>query len=73
MKNLISRMLDAARHFTGFDFVIFKICLLSIGILLGTYFAIFFQSWIVIVWIVAVLTIVILWIITLRNMRNPKH
>lgn len=66
-------MLDAARRFTGFDFAIFKICLLSIGILLGTYFANFFQSWIVIVWIVAVLTIVILWITTLRNMRKPKH
>lgn len=72
MKNLIPRMLDAVRHFTGFHFAIFKICLLSIGILLGTYFATFFHSWIMIVWIIAIVAIISMWIITLRNMRGPK-
>lgn len=73
MKNLLSRMLNAAHRFTGFNFVIFKICLLSIGILLGTYFANFFRSWILILWIIAVITIISMWIITFRNMKSPKN
>jgi hypothetical protein len=73
MKNLISRMLGAARHFTGFDFAVFKICLLCTGLLLGSYFAPFFHAWIIPVWILAAISAVSLWIIILRNMRGPKH
>lgn len=73
MKNLISRMIGAAHHFTGFDFAVFKISLLSIGILLGTYFASFFHAWIIPVWVIAGVSAIILWILVLRNMRGPRN
>jgi len=56
MSNLITSLLKAARQFTIVDFGAFKICLLSIGILLGTYFSNFFSANISIIWIIAIIT-----------------
>lgn len=60
MTNVIKKMINAAHNFKAMDFAVFKICLLSVGILLGTYFSIFFQNYITLIWVVAVLTWVIL-------------
>jgi small multidrug resistance family-3 protein len=50
---LINNLMNAVRHYTAMDFAVFKICLVAIGILLGTYFAAFFTNYIVVVWIIA--------------------
>lgn len=73
MGNVIKNLIEAARHFTGSDFAIFKICLLSIGILLGSYFSSFFMQYTLIVWVVAVITLV--WLInqTIRYYRKIRE
>lgn len=60
MGNLIKNLIDAARRFSGFDFAALKLYVLSIGILLGTYFSCFFREYIVVIWILAVITFIIL-------------
>lgn len=60
MINVIKNLINAAHHFTAIDFAVFKICLLSVGILLGTYFSIFFQNYITLICIVVVFTWLIL-------------
>ena len=52
MKNLIEKLMDKVKRFSILDFAIFKITLLSAGVLLGTYFSSFFLSIIGLVWIV---------------------
>lgn len=73
MKKLILRLLEAARHYTAVDFGIFKICLLSVGILLGTYWAKFFLKYRSIVWIIAILALVIVLIETIRYMKRSRR
>ncbi len=58
MKKLIDRSLKAARKYNVLDWAVFKFCLISLGIILGTYFAIFFRSILPIVWIFFILTYV---------------
>lgn len=53
MKKWINYLMAQARRYTVVDFAFLKLALLSAGILLGSYFAAFFQSYILIVWIVA--------------------
>ncbi len=72
MSNVIKNLVNAARHFTATDFAVFKICLLTIGILLGAYFSTFFLNYITIVWVVAVLTWLILIIQVVRYFKKPK-
>lgn len=50
MKNLIDRLMDAARKYNVWDFGLFKITLCSLGILLGAYFATFFLKYIALIW-----------------------
>jgi len=52
MKNMIEKLMDKARNFSILDYGIFKISLLSAGILIGTYLSSFFMSIIWLVWIV---------------------
>lgn len=69
MSNLIKHLVDTARHFTGADFAVFKICLISIGILLGSYFGAFFLEYISFIWLIAMIT----WgILIIRVFRNYK-
>lgn len=70
MGNLIKNLIESAHHFTGADFAVFKICLLAIGILLGSYFSSFFLQYSVIIWIVAVITFVALVIQTARYYKK---
>lgn len=60
MNNLITRLMQAVRLFSVFDFIIFKICLLSIGILLGIYFAGDLSPFSSAIWVTAILTAVFL-------------
>lgn len=61
MANVIKKLIASAHHFTGADFAVFKICLIFIGILLGSYFRDFFMQFTLIVWVVAVISLV--WLI----------
>lgn len=64
--------MNAARKFTAADFAVFKICLLTIGILLGTYFSSFFIEYITIIWIIAAIAYAILMIQVIRYCRKSK-
>ena len=55
MKRFINYMTAQGRKFTAIDFMFFKLTLLSAGILLGSYFAAFFQGIIVGIWILFVI------------------
>lgn len=70
MKNLLTRLLEAARCFTIIDFAIFKLCLLSFGILLGTYFAVYFREYIAVVWIVAAICAIYMYIQVIRYFKR---
>lgn len=70
MKNFINKLVNAAHQFTGLDFAIFKICLLTIGILLGAYFSVFFLKYISIIWVVAIVTWCILIIKVIRYYKR---
>ena len=52
MKNIVEKLVDKAGRFSILDYAIFKITLLSAGVLLGTYFSSFFLSIIGLVWAV---------------------
>jgi len=51
MKTLIHYLMSQVRKYTVVDFAFFKLALLSAGILLGSYFAAFFQGIIAFIWI----------------------
>lgn len=73
MNNFITNLMNAARKFTVTDFAIFKICLLAIGVLLGTYFSSFLTEHILIIWIIAAITYVILMIQVIRYYKKSKN
>lgn len=76
MDNWITRLMKAVRLFSVFDFAIFKICLLSIGILLGIYFADSLLQFISAIWFIAVITIVymLIQVISILNcVTNHAH
>lgn len=52
MNEFIQRLMKAARKLTVTDFACLKICLLSLGILLGAYFAQFFLSHTFFLWVI---------------------
>ena len=56
MKNLIQKLMDKARNFSALDFALFKITLLSAGILIGTYLSSFIMPVIWFVWVVFVIS-----------------
>lgn len=70
MNNFIKNLLNAARRFTATDFAVFKICLLSIGILLGSYFSCFFQNYVSVLWIVAVIAWLVLMVQIIRYYKR---
>lgn len=72
MSSVIKNLLKAARHFSGTDFAIFKICLLTIGILLGIYFYSFFIEYISIIWVIAILSWLILMFNIIRYYKRMK-
>jgi small multidrug resistance family-3 protein len=44
MKNLINKILAAANKYTVLDYSLLKLTLVSLGILIGTYFSSFFSN-----------------------------
>lgn len=72
MNALIIRLMQAVRHFTAFDFAIFKIGLLSIGILLGVYFADFFLQFTSALWFVAIAAFAFMWIQTIKYLKKKN-
>lgn len=72
MGDLIKNLMNAVRQFTAFDFASFKICLLSSGILLGSYFCSFFMEYITFVWVIALIAWLLLIIPLIRYYGKPK-
>lgn len=70
MKAFIDRLMNAARKFTVSDFASLKITLISIGIILGVYFAEFFRSYLMLLWIVFLVSYV--WIIYRTFVKHMK-
>jgi len=58
MRELINKVLNSARNYSVWDFGLLKICMMSIGILLGVYFSNFFLTNILFVWIVCIVTLI---------------
>ena len=58
MKEFINKALMSARNYTVWDYGILKISLISLGILLGTYFSQFFIKNILWVWIVYLISFI---------------
>ena len=56
MRNVIDKLMDKAKNFSILDYAVFKITLLSAGVLLGTYLSSFFLSIIWLVWIIFVVS-----------------
>jgi len=52
MKNLINKLLGAAKKYTVLDYSLLKITLVSLGILIGTYFSNFFSNYTSLLWII---------------------
>lgn len=60
MKKFIEFTLGKASKFGIWDYAAFKICLISLGIILGAYFSHFFLSWISVIWAIFVLSYIYL-------------
>lgn len=70
MSKIINKMVDAARKYSAFDFAIFKITLILVGIILGTYLWEFFVQYINITWILALSGVVYLIFTTLTKIKR---
>ena len=70
MKNWLDYLMAQARRYTAIDFTFFKLVLVSFGILLGSYFAAFFQSIIVLIWIIFVVSYIAVLRATFRKPRE---
>lgn len=72
MERLLNRLVHAARHYSITDFVFFKLCLLSIGVLAGYYLSgyAYFSRIISIIWIIAIVSCLIMIIRTIRLSKS---
>ena len=64
MKSLVEKLMDKARRFSAVDYAMFKVTLLSVGVLFGAYFSSFFLSVIGFVWVVFVVSYVYMFYIS---------
>ncbi|WP_248477867.1 permease of phosphate ABC transporter [Tepidibacter aestuarii] len=60
MKNLINKTLNASRKYTIFDYSLLKICLISLGILLGVSFSQFFSKYLSIIGIIFIISYILI-------------
>ena len=67
MKKWIDYLVSQVRKFSVVDFAFFKMTLLTAGILLGSYFAAFFQSIIALIWLIFVVSYTAIIIATFRR------
>lgn len=58
MKNLIEKLLNAARKYNVWDYGWLKICLFSLGIIFGVYFNAFFSNYMPIIWAIFIVSYV---------------
>lgn len=70
MKNLINRLLDSAKKYTVLDYGFLKIALISFGILIGTYFSIFFSNYTSLLWMIFLISYI--WILYKTFIKNRK-
>ena len=56
MKNVMKKMHNVMSHFTIVDIGILKLCLLSLGIILGAIFVRFFGDILVALWVIFILS-----------------
>lgn len=61
MKNLINKLLGATKKYTVLDYGLLKITLISLGILIGTYFSNFSSNHTSLLWIIFIISYI--WII----------
>ncbi len=52
----MEKYLKKIKKFSIWDFICYEVALVSIGILLGTYFSVFFKEKIIIIWIITLIT-----------------
>ncbi|MFI3239969.1 MAG: hypothetical protein R3Y22_05200 [Bacteroidales bacterium] len=73
MKDFIISITNAARKFNPLDYAIFKIYLISIGIILGAYLSSFFIKIITVMWTIVLITCVYVMFQLLRyTIKNNK-
>ena len=58
MRDFINSVMQATKKYTVLDFALLKICLVTIGILLGVYFIVFLAKYILFVWVAAIVSYV---------------
>lgn len=61
MTTFIQKALKSTQRYTIMDFALLKIALVSVGILLGAYFADFFLNYTILIWVIYILSF--LWIL----------
>ncbi len=66
--DFVQYLLDRARGFSAFDFAVCKVCLLSLGLWLGTLFASFFKRFRVFIFLGFIFSyLYLIWRVFLRN------
>lgn len=68
MKKLFDIAKKGFSTFSFWDYAIFKLCIASIGIILGAYFYVFFLKYIAFVWIIFIIT----WIYLISKIFNKN-
>lgn len=68
MRNFLSKLLDSAKKYTLMDYGCLKITLISLGILLGTYFSKFFLSHTRLLWIIFIVSYICIIYRTIKHM-----
>ena len=56
MSDFINQIMSSVREYSFWDYVWFKTSLISLGIILGSYFSTFFLDYIFVVWAAFILT-----------------
>lgn len=60
MKKLINKLLGAAKKYTVLDYSLLKLTLISLGILIGTYFSNFLSNYTLIIWIIFLISYIVI-------------
>ncbi len=68
MRNFLNRLLESAKKYTIMDYACLKITLISLGILLGTYFSEFFLSHASLLWIIFIVSYIGIIYRTIKHM-----
>lgn len=73
MKKLIKQLYATTDRFTIYDFILFKVVLISIGVLLGFYLKDFLHGWIIAIWAIGLIPYIILFIRVIGYFRKNNH